>query len=240
MLGSNTEVAYGLGLGYGISFFYLPAEFQSKLNLFTKSEIKVDDGLGIGIGMVLKHLPLEVQEMFFERASTRNAFANGLGYGIGFTWHYIDNELRTKALTIAKSNNYFAQGLGMGLGSHIDYLKPAAFFDRVIGFADTNEKYDFGFGVGSAWALRYCSDETKNVIHERMKTKREFARGLGFGLARIIQHFSPNEREQLMHEDILFETVPSDGFGEGTGHFIWSTYDETGKKQFVKFAARVP
>jgi class 3 adenylate cyclase len=240
MLSSNTEVAYGLGLGYGISFFYLPAEFQTKLNLLTKSEIKVDDGLGVGIGMVLKHLPLEVREMFFERASTRNAFATGLGYGIGFTWHYIDNELRTKAITTAKSNNYFAQGLGMGLGSHVDYLKHAAFFDQIIDFADTNGKFDFGFGVGSARALRYCSYEIKNVIHERMKTKREFARGMGFGLARIIQHFSSYEREQLMYENILFETVSSEGFGEGIGHYIWSAYDETGRNQFTEFAAKHP
>jgi class 3 adenylate cyclase len=240
MLGSNTEVAYGLGLGYGTSFFYLPAEFQSKLELLTKNESKVDDGLGIGIGLVLKHLPPEVQGMFFERASSRNAFATGLGYGIGFTWHYIGNELRTKALTIAKSNNDFAQGLGIGLGSHIDYLKHAAFFDQIIGFADTNGEFDFGLGAGSAWALRYCSDETKNTIHERMKTKREFARGLGFGLARMIQHFSADERERLMYEYILSEAVSSDGFGEGTGHYIWSALAETGRKQFVEFAAKHP
>jgi class 3 adenylate cyclase len=240
MLGSNTEVAYGLGVGYGTSFFYLPAQFQSKLQILTKNEIKVDDGLGIGIGLILKHLPPEVQDMFFERASTRNAFATGLGYGLGFTWHYIGNELRTKALTIAKSNNYFAQGLGIGLGSHIDYLKHATFFDQIIGFGDTNYEFDFGFGAGSAWALRYCSDETKNVIHERMKTKREFARGLGFGLARIIQHFSADERERLMYEYILSEAMSSDGFGEGTGHYIWSALDETARKQFVEFAAKHP
>jgi hypothetical protein len=85
--------------------------------------------------------------------------------------------------------------------------------------------------------LRYCSDETKNVIHERMKTKREFARGLDFGLARIIQYFSADERERLMYEDILSEAVSSEGFGEGTGHYIWSASDETGRKQFVEFAA---
>jgi class 3 adenylate cyclase len=239
MYNSNTEVAYGLGLGYGTSFFYMPEEFQSKLYFLTKNEIKVDDGLGMGIGLVLKHLPLEIQDLFFERASTRNAFATGLGYGLGFTWHYIGNELRTKALTIAKSNNDFAQGLGIGLGSHIDYLKHSAFFDQIIDFADTNVKFDFGFGIGSAMALRYCRYETKNVIHDRIKTKRAFARGLGFGLARIIQYFSADEREQLMYEHILSEAVSSEGFGEGTGHYIWSiSNDETSRKQFVEFAAK--
>ena len=101
-------------------------------------------------------------------------------------------------------------------------------------------KFDFGFGVGSARALRYCSDETRNVIHERMKTKREFTRGLGFGLARIIQHFPSDEREQLMYEHILFETVSSEAFGEGIGHYIWSAYDEAGRKQFTEFAAKHP
>ena len=240
MLDSNTEVAYGLGLGYGTSFFYMPEEFQSKLYLLTKNEIKVDDGLGMGIGLILKHLPLEVQEMFFERASTRNAFATGLGYGLGFTWHYIGNELRTKALTIAKSNNDFAQGLGIGLGSHIDYLKHAAFFDQIIDFADTNVKFDFGFGIGSALALRYCIYETKNVIHERIKIKRAFARGLGFGLARILHYFSVDERERLMHEDIFSDAVSSEGFGEGTGHYIWSISNEISRKQFVEFAAKHP
>jgi class 3 adenylate cyclase len=240
LLGGSTEVGYGLGVGYGTSFFYLPTEFQSKLQLLTKNEIKLDDGLGIGIGLVLKHLPLEAQEMFFQRASTRNAFATGLGYGVGFTWHYIGNELRARALTIANSNIDFAQGLGMGLGSHIDYLKHAAFFDQIIGVADTNGELDFGFGAGSAWALRYCSDETKSVIHERMKTKREFARGMGFGLARIIRHFSASERERLMYDDILSEAVSSEGFGEGIGHYIWSTSDETDRKQFVEFASKHP
>ncbi len=240
MLNTNTEIAYGLGLGYGISFFYLPAEFQSNLQLLTKNDIKVDDGLGVGIGLVLKHLPLEVQEMFFERASTCNAFASGFGYGLGFTWHYIGNELRTKSLMIANSNNNFAQGLGLGLGSHIDYLENAEFFNQIIDFADTNGELDFGFGAGSALALRYCKDETKNTINKRMKTKREFARGMGFGLARIIQHFSADEREQFIYKDILCDSVSSDGFGEGTGHYIWSTSNETDRKQLVQFATKHP
>ena len=63
VLDSNTEVAYGLGLGYGTSFFYMPEEFQSKLYLLTKNKIKVDDGLGMGIGLILKHLPLEVRDV---------------------------------------------------------------------------------------------------------------------------------------------------------------------------------
>ena len=49
----------------------------------------------------------------------------------------------------------------MGLGSHIGYLEHGAFFVQILGFADTNGEFDFGFGAGSAWALRYCSDEIK-------------------------------------------------------------------------------
>ena len=36
MVGSNTEVAYGRGVRYGASFFYLPIEFQSKTPPFNQ------------------------------------------------------------------------------------------------------------------------------------------------------------------------------------------------------------
>jgi class 3 adenylate cyclase len=238
LLGSNGEIAYGLGLGFGVSFFYLPAEFQSKLHLLTKSEIRLDDGLGSGIGMVLKHLPLEVQETLLEKALAHNSFSIGLGYGLGFTWHYVSGESQKRALKIAGSNNEFARGLGIGLGTHIDYLKPA-FFDDIIAFANTNSEFNCGFGIGAAFALPYCSDEVKKVIRERVKTTREFARGLGFGLARIFRHLSSSEREQTMRK-VFSDAVFAEGFGEGTGHYLWSVSDETDRKQFVESAFEHP
>ncbi len=62
LLGSNGELAYGLGFGFGATFFYLPEQFQSELELLTKSNIKLDDGLGSGIGFVLKHLQLKYKK----------------------------------------------------------------------------------------------------------------------------------------------------------------------------------
>ncbi|AFU58848.1 hypothetical protein Ngar_c19160 [Candidatus Nitrososphaera gargensis Ga9.2] len=64
LLHTNAELAYGLGLGFGTIFFYLPEQFQSELDLLIKSNVKLDDGLGSGIGMVMKYLPTEVQERF--------------------------------------------------------------------------------------------------------------------------------------------------------------------------------
>jgi hypothetical protein len=238
LLHSNGEVAYGLGLGFGTTFFYLPEQFQSELELLIKSNIKLDDGFGSGIGFVLKHLPGEVQERLISKASASNAFATGLGYGLGYTWQYIGDTLRQRALTFANSNSDFARGLGVGLGSHLPYLK-STFFDQVISFADTNSEFDRGFGVGAVWAWPYHSDDAKDVITERMETRGEFARGVGFGLARIIQHFPTNEKEQML-DRLAWDPMFSEGFGEGTAQFLWTIYGEANKRQFLKLARNSP
>jgi hypothetical protein len=238
LLHSNGEVSYGLGVGFGAIYFYLPEQFQLELEPLLKTNVKLDDGLGIGIGFVLKHLPLEVQEKFISKASANNAFATGLGYGLGFTWHYIGETLRQRALAFANSNNDFARGLGIGLGSHLDYLKPT-FFDQVISFADTNSEFDRGFGVGAAWASPYHSDDAKHTMIERMKTRGEFARGVGFGLARVVRHFSTSEREKML-DRLAWDSMFSEGFGEGTAQFLWTIYDEANKHQFLELATNSP
>ena len=235
LLHGNGEAAWGLGLGFGAAFFYLPEQFQSELELLIKSNVKLDDGLGTGIGLVLKHFPLEVQEKFISKASASNAFAAGLGYGLGFTWQYIGDSLRQKALAFANSNNDFARGLGVGLGSHLFPYLGSTFLDKVISFADTNSECDRGFGVGAIWAWPYLSDDAKHIITERMETRGEFARGIGFGLARIIQHFSTNEREQILNR-LDLDPMFSEGFGEGTAQFLWTIYGEANKQQFLKLA----
>jgi hypothetical protein len=231
---SNAEVAYGLGLGFGTTYFYLSEQFQSELEPLLKTNVKLDDGFGSGIGFVLKHLPLEVQEKFISKASASNAFATGLGYGLGYTWQYIGDTLRQRAFAYANSNNDFARGLGVGLGCHLPYLK-SIFFDQVISFADTNSEFDRGFGVGAAWVWPYHSDDAKHTIIERMETRGEFARGIGFGLARIIEHFSTNEREQML-DRLGWDPMFSEGFGEGTAQFLWTIYGEANKHQFLKLA----
>jgi hypothetical protein len=238
LLHSNGEVSYGLGLGFGAIYFYLPEQFQSELEPLLKTNVRLDYGFGVGIGFVLKHLPLEVQEKFISKASASNAFANGLGYGLGFTWQYIGETLRQRAFAFANSNNDFARGLGYGLGAHLDYLKPT-FFDQVISFADTNSEFDRGFGMGAAWAWPYYSDDNKHIITNRMKTKGEFASGIGFGLARIIQHFSTNGREQML-DRLAWDPMFSEGFGEGTAQFLWTIYGEANKHEFLKLARRSP
>jgi hypothetical protein len=232
LLHSNGMISYGLGVGFGLAYFYLPEQFQSELEPLLKTNVKLDEGFGIGIGFVLKHLPLEVQEKFIGKASARNAFATGLGYGLGFTWQYIGETLRQKAFAFANSNNDFARGLGYGLGEHLDYLTPM-FLDQVISFAGTNSEFDRGFGVGAIWVWRYLNDEAKHIITERMETRGEFARGIGIGLARIIQHFSTNEREQIL-DRLNWDPMFSEGFGEGTAQYLWTTYGEANKQQFLK------
>jgi hypothetical protein len=238
LLHSNGEVAYGLGLGFGAAFFYLPGQLQSELELLIKNNVKLDDGLGSGIGFVLKHLPAEVQEGFFSRASSNNAFATGLGYGLGYTWQYVGDTLRQRAFAYASSNNDFARGLGVGLGSHLPYLK-SIFLDQVISFADTNSEFDRGFGVGAVWAWPYHSEEAKHTIIKRMEIRGEFARGVGFGLARIIQHFPAKEREQML-DRLAWDPMFSEGFAEGTAQFLWTVYDEANKQQFLKLAQTSP
>ena len=237
LLHGNGEAAWGLGLGFGAAFFYLPEQFQSELELLIRSNVKLDDGLGSGIGLVLKHLPLEVQESFISKASVSNAFAAGLGYGLGFTWQYIGDRLRQKAFSFANSNNDFARGLGVGLGSHLLPYLGSTFFDQVISFADTNSECDRGFGVGAIWTWPYLSDDAKHTITERMEIRGEFARGIGFGLARIIQHFSTNEGEQMLNR-LDWDPMFSEGFGEGTAQFLWTIYGEANKQQFLKLTKR--
>ncbi len=238
LLHSNGMLSYGLGLGFGLNYFYLSAQFQSELEPLLKTNVRLDDGFGIGIGLVLKHLPLEVQEKFISKASAGNAFAHGLGYGLGFTWQYIGETLRQRAFSFANSNNDFARGLGHGLGVHLDYLK-STFLDQVISFADRNSEFDKGFGVGAIWAWPYFSEDNKRIIIERMQTRGEFARGIGFGLARIIQHFSTKEREEML-DRLAWDPMFSEGFGEGTAQFLWTIYSETNKQQFLKLARGSP
>ena len=238
LLASNGELAYGLGFGFGATFFYLPEQFQSELEHLTKSNIKLDDGLGSGIGFVLKHLPTEVQERFVGKASASNAFATGLGYGLGYTWQYIGDALRQRAFAYAMSNNDFARGLGVGLGSHLPYLK-SMFLEQVISFADTNSEFDRGFGVGAVWAWPYHTDDAKNTIIQRMKARGEFARGCGFGLARIIQHFPTSEREQML-DRLDWDPLFSEGFGEGAAQFLWTIYGEANKQQFLNLTRKSP
>jgi hypothetical protein len=234
LLDNNGEVAYGLGLGFGATFFYLPEHFQSELDLLLKSNVKLDDGLGSGIGFVLKHLPAETQQTFITKASTRNAFGTGLGYGLGYTWQYIGDTLRHRAFAIAESNNDFARGLGVGLGSHLPYLK-STFFEEVIAFADANSEFDRGFGVGAIWAWPYHSNDAKYFITERMKTRGEFARGTGFGLARIIQHFRDNEKNKML-DRLAWDPMFAEGFAEGTAQFLWTIYGESNKHEFCELA----
>jgi hypothetical protein len=238
LLHSNGMISYGLGLGFGITYFYLSPQFQSDLEPLLKTNVRLDDGFGVGIGLVLKHLPLEVQEKFIAKASTSNAFATGLGYGLGFTWQYIGETLRQRAFAFANSNNDFARGLGIGLGAHLDYLNPI-FFDQAISFADTNSEFDRGFGVGAIWAWPYLGDDVKHTIVERMETRGKFASGIGFGLARIIQHFSTYEREHML-DRLAWDPMFSEGFGEGTAQFLWTIYGEANKHEFLELARSSP
>ena len=130
-LHNNGEVSYGLGLGFGVIYFYLPEQFQLELETLLKTNVKLDNSMGSGMGLVLKHFPIEVQETLISKASVNNCFAIGLAYGLGYTWQYLGDDLKQRALNLAKSNNEFARGLGTGLGSDLDYLKPT-FFDQVI------------------------------------------------------------------------------------------------------------
>ena len=195
LLHNNGEISYGLGLGFGVIYFYLPEQFQLELETLLKTNVKLDDGMGSGMGLVLKHFPIEVQETLISKASVNNSFATGLAYGLGYTWQYLGDDLKQRALNLAKSNNDFARGLGTGLGSHLDYLKPT-FFDQVISIANSNSEFDRGFGAGSVWAWPYHSDDTKHTMIERMKTRSEFGRGVGFGLARVVRHFSTDQRKE--------------------------------------------
>jgi hypothetical protein len=239
LLHSNGEVSYGLGLGFGAIYFYLPEQFQSELGPLLKSNVRLDDGFGVGIGFVLKHFPLEVQEKFISKASASNAFAAGLGYGLGFTWQYIGGDLRQMLFAFANSNNDFARGLGYGLGVHLDYLKPTI-FDQAISFADTNSEFDRGLGMGTAWAWPYHSEETKHTMIERMETRAEFARGVGFGLPRVVRHLSTNDEREQMLDRLAWDPMFSAGFGEGTAQFLWTIYGEDNKHQFLKLARSSP
>jgi putative Mn2+ efflux pump MntP len=74
---------------------------------------------------------------------------------------------------------------------------------------------------------------------ERMETRGEFARGVGFGLARIIQHFPINDRERML-DRLDWDPLFSEGFGEGTAQFLWTIYGEANKQQFLKLTKNSP
>jgi hypothetical protein len=238
LLHNNSEISYGLGVGFGVIYLYLSEQFQSELESLVKTNVKLDEGLGSGIGLVLKHLPIEVQEKSIGKALISNSFAIGLGYGLGYTWQYLGETLRQRAFTVASTNNDFARGLGVGLGSHLDYLRPT-FFDQVIAFADTNSEFDRGFGTGAVWAWPYQSNDAKHTMLERMKTRGEFARGVGFGLARVMRYFSTDHRQEML-DKLAWDSMFSEGFGEGTAHYLWTVYDEADKQKLLEMTPNSP
>jgi class 3 adenylate cyclase len=216
LLGKNGEVAYGLGLGFGTSFFYLSTEFQSKLQALLKNDAKLDDGMGTGIGLVLQHLPPEAQEMFIHKASASNAFATGLGYGFGFTWHYIGDALRKRALVFAGSNNDFARGLGIGMGRAFTYLTEDG---RAAGFQMADKDMDFaaGLGEGIGAAYSYLEESQRRLAMSHAEEgDTGFSRGLGTGLGSVFSYL-----EDAMKNDILVRAAHngqlSTGLGVGLG-----------------------
>jgi class 3 adenylate cyclase len=234
LLEKNTEVAYGLGLGYGPLLFYLPEKFRSDLDMMLKDNPKLDEGLGSGIGLVLKHFPAQAQGMFFDKASRKNAFASGLGYGVGYTWQYLGEELRKRAIAVAGSNTEFARGMGMGFGCHLNYL--SELLDRATELADSNSELDKGLGGGAAWAWPYFGESAKRRASLRIASSTQFAKGFGFGLARVVKQLSASERHRFL-DMLAIDPYFAEGFGEGIGEYVWTTYDMHAKEKFLSQAA---
>ncbi len=235
LLTSNTEVAYGLGLGYGPIFFYLPEKFRSELDALLKENVKLDDGVGSGIGFVLNHFPAEAQEMLFGKAAAKNAFATGLGYGLGYIWSYVSEALRKRAVALAATSNDFARGLGIGFGCRLDTLEPE-YLAQVISIADSNSELDRGLGSGAAWAWPYFSESARRIAVQRTDSRTEFARGMGFGLARVVKQFSQAEKDLLLGR-LEHDPFFAEGFSEGTGHYLWSIYGKVEKEDLLSQAA---
>jgi hypothetical protein len=235
LLSSNTEVAYGLGLGYGPIYFYLSENFRRELDVLQKENVKLDDGIGSGIGFVLNHFPAEAQEALFGKAAVRNAFATGLGYGIGYVWGYVNEALRKRAVTLAGINNDFARGLGFGFGCRLDRLEPE-YLAQVIAIANSNSELDRGLGGGAAWAWPYFGESARVMITDRLDTRTEFARGMGVGLARMVKQFSKEDKEPLLgrlERDHFF----AEGLSEGTAQYLWSIYSKQEKQDLLALAA---
>ena len=89
---SNGGLAFGLGLGFGISFDYLTMNSTSLLAEATKN-IRLDIGLGEGFGLIFNLLNQEKQDVLKDVDSSE-AFAEGLASGIGNTWIYNKYEIR--------------------------------------------------------------------------------------------------------------------------------------------------
>lgn len=234
LIEKNTEVACGLGLGYGPILFYLSEKFRSELDRLLAENPKVDEGMGSGLGLVLKHFPPQVQDVFFDKASRKNAFATGLGYGIGYTWQYVSDELRKRAIDLARSNVEFARGMGLGFGCHLNYL--SELLDKATELADSNSELDKGLGGGAAWAWPYFNESAKRRASLRIASSTQFAKGFGSGLARIAKQLSASERQRFMGM-LKYDPFLSEGFGEGTGEYLWTTYDKQAKERFLGQAA---
>ena len=238
LLPKNSEVAYGLGLGFGPVFFYLPEKFRAELDLLLAENFKLDDGVGSGIGLVLKHFPAPAQEMFFAKASARNAFATGLGYGLGYTWRYVGEDLRKRAVVLAGSNSDFARGLGSGFGSHLDYLEPE-YREQALSLANGNGELDFGLGAGASWAWPYFSGAAKLLVAERIAARPEFARGFASGVARVVKQFTPELKAAAL-APLQSDPFFAEGFGEGTGQYTWSTRSSKERLEFLQQASGSP
>jgi hypothetical protein len=213
------ELAYGLGMGFGIYYSYFSDTFQKRLFDNAKNNIKLDLGLGSGFGIVFKHLPFIIQQKFLMHADQRNEFDIGIGFGIGYSWgwRYLERKLQDQVFARCNTNNRFAYGLGYGLGYVFRYFSPdvrEGIFER----ADKNSEFDRGLGFGLGYSFPYLDEFYRDQVFARCNTNNRFAYGLGSGLGRIFKYLS-EEIKKDVYERANKNSEFDRGLGFGLGGY---------------------
>jgi class 3 adenylate cyclase len=202
LMEKDGEFAYGISLGFGMYFLYMPLELQQSLLTQASQSIKFDLGLGIGMGFVFKHLPKEIQhgELGFGRGDKKSEYDAGLGLGIGFTWAYQKMDVVQEVYARIATNSGFAFGLGHGLGLNFKYLsKPTV--EEIFSRANKNVEFDTGLGLGIGYISKYLDKELVAKVLARAVTNSGFAFGLGRGLGRIYRYLSEEMKKDLLSLD---------------------------------------
>jgi len=228
MTDQNGEMAFGLGVGFGINMSYLSEELRTTLDSKAKENIRLDIGIGEGLGHIFKHLPEQMQKTFLQHGNSNAAFDEGLGIGIGTEWNYNDVKTRNLAIERSKRNSAFAIGFGFGIGFRYGYydeeMKRA-----ILDLADQNSKLDWGLGFGIGMEFPYLGNFKSEIIDRTLKNSA-FAYGFGSGIG-IIYKYLNSVRKVEIKSIASSNSIFARGLGHGVGLYTLIHCDDSFQKE---------
>jgi hypothetical protein len=218
MLQENSQIAMGLGMGFGYKFPVLPEGPQQEILKKVEENHEFAFGFAMSCGLALFPLTEDQQKKNFELAKVNPQFDLGLGLGFGYSFQYVPRELWKQYFERAKKNTWFAYGFGMGLSHSITSLSNDL-RNEILEYIKTNGKMADGLGYGFGFIFLLLSKSFHDLVFEMMEKYSEFARGIGYGLGLLLK-FLPRGLQQEVFERARKNIQFSTGLGISIGRLF--------------------